>query len=115
MGFLLRDAVPLRTTDGGQRWAELTSAAPLYKYAVALTMSVSWSGNTLVLHGVDHDAIERGAAGAMVFKSTNNGDNWTDETGDIVTISLNEGVWYDKDFYMTSSGEGIMVKRNFEL
>jgi len=111
--FLLRDAVPLRTTDGGKTWTELTSAAPLFKYA-APSMSVSWSGKTLVLHGVDHSAIERGAAGAMVFKSINNGDSWTDETGDIVTISLNEGVWYDTDFYMTSSGEGIIVKRNFE-
>ena len=33
-----------------------------------------------------------------------------DETGDLVTISPNSGVWYDTDFYLVSSGEGIAVK-----
>jgi hypothetical protein len=37
-----------------------------------------------------------------------------DETGDLVTISPGSGVWYDTDFYLVSSGEGITVKRDFE-
>jgi len=112
--FLMRDtAVPLRTTDGGHTWTELTSAAPLFKYA-GFSMSVSWSGKTLVLSGSDKSAIGRGEFGTHVWKSTDNGDSWSDETGDLVTISLGIAVWYEKDLYMTSGGEGVVVKRNFE-
>ena len=49
-----------------------------------------------------------------VFKSTNDGEDWTDESGDIVTISPGSGVWYEKDFYFVTAGEGVTVKRNFE-
>ena len=52
--------------------------------------------------------------GTYVWKSTDDGNTWTDETGDLVTISLGAGVWYENDFYLTSGGEGILVKRNFE-
>ena len=41
-------------------------------------------------------------------------DSWTDETGDLVTISPGPGVWYEHDFYFVTRGEGICVKRNFE-
>ena len=41
-------------------------------------------------------------------------DSWTDETGDLVTISPGPGVWYENDFYFVTRGEGICVKRNFE-
>ena len=37
-----------------------------------------------------------------------------DETGDLVTISLGGAAWYETDFYITSAGEGILVKRGFE-
>jgi hypothetical protein len=49
-----------------------------------------------------------------VWKSTDDGETWVDETGDLVTISPGSGVWYDTDFYLVSSGEGITVKRDFE-
>ena len=42
------------------------------------------------------------------------GNTWTDETGDLVTISPGSGVWYEKDFYFVTRGEGICVKRDFE-
>ena len=38
-----------------------------------------------------------GTATAGVWKSTNDGDDWTDETGDLVTISPGPAVWYEKD------------------
>jgi len=112
--FLLRGgSVPLRTTDGGKTWTELTSAAPLFKYGATLELTTSWSGKTLVFHGNDHSAIQRGEYGTKVWKSINNGDDWSDETGDMITISLGHGVWYENDFYLVSYGEGVMVKRNF--
>ena len=113
--FMVRDgAVPLRTTNGGSTWTELTSAAPLYKYGATFLASLSWSGNTLVLHGVDHSAIGRGEYGTSVWKSCDSGNTWADETGDLVTISPGPGVWYEKDFYLVTSGEGVTVKRNFD-
>ena len=33
---------------------------------------------------------------------------------DLVTISPGPGVWYDRDFYFVTRGEGVTVKRNFE-
>eukprot|EP00935_MAST-01C_sp_MAST-1C-sp1_P002423 g2423.t1 len=113
--FMLRGgAVPLRTTDGGASWQELTSAAPLFKYGATMDGSISWSGKTLVLSGVDLSAINRGEYGTSVWKSTDDGNTWTDETGDLVTISPGPGVWYEKDFYFVTRGEGVTVKRGFE-
>jgi len=113
--FMVRNgAVPLRTTDGGLTWTELTSAAPLYKYGASFDASLSWSGNTLVLHGTDHSAIRRGEYATSVWKSCDTGNTWTDEAGDLVTISPGPGVWYEKDFYFVTSGEGVTVKRNFD-
>ena len=45
---------------------------------------------------------------------TNDGDDWLDETGDLVTISPGPGVWYERDFYFVTRGEGVTVKRDFE-
>ena len=113
--FMLRGgAVPLRTTDGGVSWAELSSAAPLFKNKATFDGSLSWSGSTLVLSGVDNAAIDQGYYGTAVWKSHNDGDDWTDETGDLVTISPGPGVWYEKDFYFVTRGEGVTVMRNFE-
>jgi hypothetical protein len=29
-------------------------------------------------------------------------------------MAVNSGVWYQKDFYLTTSGSGILVKRDFD-
>ena len=38
-----------------------------------------------MLHGSDRSAIARRAYGTVVWKSTDDGETWTDETGDLVT------------------------------
>ena len=50
-----------------------------------------------------------------MWKSADDGETWTDETGDLVTISPGPGVWFEKDYYQVTRGEGLTVKRNFEL
>ena len=49
-----------------------------------------------------------------MWKSSDDGDSWTDETGDLVTISPGPGVWYEDDFYLVTRGEGVTVKRDFD-
>ena len=58
-------------------------------------------------------AIGRGEYGSHVWKSSDGGESWSDETGDLVTISMGAGVWYERDFYLVTAGEGVMVKREF--
>lgn len=113
--FMLRaGAVPLRTVDAGKTWTELQGAAPLFKYGATMDGSLSWSGKTLVLHGVDLSAVDRGEYATSVWKSCDDGETWMDETGDLVTISPGPGVWYEADFYFVTRGEGVTVKRNFD-
>jgi len=111
----LRD-VPLKTIDGGSTWAPLSnSPAKLSKITSGNVGSLSWSGKTLVVHGADMSAIGRQERATSVFKSTDDGATWTDETGDIITVSPGKGAWFEKDFYLATGGQGILVKRNFEL
>jgi len=117
--FMMRSGqVPLRTTDGGATWQPLLTTAPLFKYKASLAASISWTGRTLVIHGEDPSAVSRQEFATTVWKSHDDGNTWADETGDLVTISLNTfghgAVWYEDDFYLLSSGEGICVKRNFD-
>jgi len=114
MFMLRKGVVPLRTIDGGVTWTELSATAPLFKHGVTMDGMISWSGSTLILKGNDRSAIARGEYGTKVWKSVDDGDKWVDETGDMVTISLGQGVWYEKDFYLVTGGEGILVKRNLE-
>ena len=110
--MLRQGAVPLKTVDGGKTWVELTSPAlaKLFKYGAALKGCLSWSGKTLVIHGADMSAIGRQERATVVYKSTDDGTTWTDETGDIITVSPGQGVWYEKDFYFVTAGEGITVR-----
>lgn len=113
--FMLRSGlVPLRSQDGGASWQGLNATAALFKYGVTLDGSISWTGKTLMLTGNDKSAIGRGEYGTVVWRSTDDGDSWTDETGDLVTISVAAGVWYESDYYFVTLGEGICVKRNFD-
>jgi hypothetical protein len=51
--FVLRSSsmVPLRTRDAGKTWAPLDSFAPIASVGFAFDMS--WSGQTIVVHGLD--------------------------------------------------------------
>lgn len=41
--FMFRQrAVPLKTTDGGKSWTELSSLAKLYAYGATFDASLSW-------------------------------------------------------------------------
>jgi len=114
--FLVRkDKVPLKTVDGGSTWAPMMSLAALFpEPGVKLEGELSWSGNTLVVYGVDGSAILRNEFGSFIWKSADDGETWTDETGDLATLSIGHGRWYETDFYLITQGEGVIVKRNFE-
>jgi len=112
--ILLRSgAVPLRTMDSGNTWIELTNCQPLYKGG-NVQGSYSWSGNTVVLIQTDSGAPSRGERGSYVWKSSNDGADWTDETGDIVTMALHNPTWYESDLYIPTSGEGILLANDFD-
>lgn len=112
--ILLRSGtVPLRTMDGGDTWTELTNCQPLYRGG-NVQGSYSWTGNTVVLIQTDNGAPSRGERGSYVWKSKNDGNNWTDETGDIVTMAVHSPSWYESDLYLPTSGEGLLLARNFD-
>ena len=116
--MLRRGAPPLRTTDGGRVWYPLrVQSLPkptFFDHGATLDGSLSWSGETLVLHGSDLSAISREEYGTVVWKSMDDGDTWTDETADLVTISPGDAAWFEKDLYFVTRGEGVTVKRGFE-
>ena len=101
--------VPLRTTDGGMTWLPMPSCAPVATFGHGLVWS--WSGKTLVMMGsggsrstADHPHAP------FVWVSKDDGDSWTDETGDLVTMAPGAANWYEGDFYINSMGQGIQVK-----
>ena len=113
--FVVRGgAVPLKTVDGGVAWKPMTFLASLYPSpAVRFQLELSWTGKTLVHCGVGFTAIQRRGRASSVWKSTDDGEAWTDETGDLVTVSIGHGRWYESDFYLVTQGEGVIAKRNF--
>merc|ERR1712167_30004 len=99
--FVFRQGqVPLRTKDGGASWQPLNATVKLFQYGATYDGTISWTGNALVLHGCDRGAIGRHERCTSVWRSLNDGDSWTDETGDIITNSPGSGVWFEKDFYL---------------
>jgi hypothetical protein len=119
MFMLRKNDVPLKTIDSGSTWSPLDNTpAKLTQFqtpdAAHPLGALSWSGKTLVVSGVDQSAIGRQERSSAVFKSTDDGESWTDETGDIITVSMGHGCWYEKDYYLVTGGEGIIVRRNFE-
>jgi len=114
--ILLRgNDVPLRTKDGGSSWHPLQNCANISTPGYTRSGEYSWTGRTLVIHGRDNSAPSRGQRASFVWKTVDDGDTWSDETGDLVTMAVNAGQWFGSDFYLTTSGEGILVKRNFDL
>jgi len=107
--FVLRKGlVPLRTRDAGKSWSALDSFAPLA--TVGFSFDLSWSGKTIMVHGVDQTKIAQGKQAVFVWRSTDDGDSFIDETDDVVSNHIAGGYWYEGTFYLTSSGQGIMAK-----
>ena len=110
----------LKTVDGvGGPWKPMTSLASLYPTPFGkFHAELSWTGQTLVVYGNDPTAIKRRQFGTAVWKSSvssaHDGETWTDETGDLATISMGHGRWHESDFYIIMQGEGVIVKRNVD-
>ena len=102
----------LRTQDGGTSWHALPSTSSLIPCRVS--GSYSWTAKTLVVYGGDTSRPAHGKQAAFVFKSTDDGDSWADETADLAVMSVDGGRWFGSDWYVASPGEGLMVKRNFD-
>ena len=82
--FVLRSKmVPLRTKDGGKTWSALHSFDAIA--AVGFAFDMSWTGNTIVVHGLDTTAIAQGRKAPFVWRSTDDGDTFVDETDDVIT------------------------------
>ena len=107
--FVLRSkTVPLRTKDGGKTWSALHSFDAIA--AVGFAFDLSWTGNTIVVHGLDTTAIAQGSKAPFVWRSTDDGDTFVDETDDVITNHPSGGSWFEGKYYLTSSGQGIMAK-----
>ena len=76
--------VPLRTTDGGASWQPLPTVGSVHLTQVAY----SWSGKTLAYVGTGGSQSATHPHVGYVWTSTDDGDTWKDETGDIVTMSF---------------------------
>ena len=105
--------VPLRTLDGGRTWVALEGLKN-QSAGTSFSGSYSWSGKTLVVWGRDLAALAQGRAPTFVLSTKDDGDTWRDEGQGVVTASPASGSWYGDDFYLSSAGEGIMVKRGLE-
>ena len=101
--------IPLRSIDGGETWQPMHSLVGVEDYIHQF--SYSWSGKTLVMFGVGGDKTTSHTVAAIVWKSLDDGDTWTDETTeDIVTMGAGLGQWYENSVYMNSGGQGIFYK-----
>ena len=108
-------APPLRSTDGGGSWvpwdsfpaaARSTGGAPHAGY--------SWTGKTLVIYGSDPAAPQQGKPATFVMASTDDGATWADWSAGLVTMAPASAAWWRNDFYLSSAGEGIMLRRGAE-
>jgi len=73
-------------------------------------MDLSWTGKTMIVHGFDATRIKQGKKGAFVWRSTDDGDTFVDETDDMITNHPASGQWFGSKYYISSSGQGIMAK-----
>ena len=66
--------------------------------------------------GRDGSAASRGEYAGFLIKSKDDGSSFTDETGGITTSQFGGStIWYEDDLYLTTSGEGILLKGGFDL
>jgi hypothetical protein len=113
MIMLLVNDSPIRTRNGGQTWQRLGNF-PNASQQYTRTGLYSWTGKTFVVFGRDITAVERQEYPTYVYATTDDGESWVDWVDDLVTMTPRSAVWYDKDFYLSSAGEGIMVRRGAE-
>jgi len=47
-----------------------------------------------------------------VWRSTDDGDTWTDETGDNL-VAMGPGIdqWYEDELFLSTAGQGILSKK----
>ena len=100
MLVMRRGDVPLRTRDGGASWQRLLSVRDIAKYG--LNAQYSWSGKTLALSAV--------VGQSLIWISKDDGDTWTDESGDYTAMSGGVAQWYESTLYVSSLGQGIAAK-----
>ena len=62
----------------------------------------SWSGKTL--------AISFNTGYITVWVSSDDGDTWTDESGDYTALTGGTAQWYDNELFVCSLGQGISSK-----
>lgn len=101
-------AVPLRTKDGGNTWHELESCSIISTFSMGALYS--WSGKTLALLGHGGSQSPSHPHAGFVWRSTDDGDTWTDETGDLVTMAVGAAQWYEEKLYLNTMGQGILYK-----
>merc|ERR1712100_982866 len=92
--------VPLRTKDGGASCRRMVSLEDVARYE--LSAAYSWSGKTLAISGVKGQL--------FVWISRDDGDTWTDESGDYTSMSGGIAQWYENTLYISSLGQGISSK-----
>ena len=104
-----RGDLPLRTKDGGKTWQPMESLAPI---AAGLTSVLwSWTGKTLAVVSHGNAQSDYHPHYAYVWRSTDDGDSWTDETDNIVVMGPGISQWYEDTLYLSSAGQGIMAKK----
>ena len=118
-GLLIKDSqtmfvtrkgqVPMRTRDRGQSWSPLPSFQPIA--SAGFGIDLSWTGKTMVVRGVDMSKIMQGQKAVFLWRSTDDGDTFVDETDDMVTIHPAGGHWFSGKYYISSSGQGILAKQ----
>ena len=59
---------------------------------------------------VDPAESAQGNKAIFVWRSTDEGDTFVDETDDMISNHPAGGHWYDGTFYISSSGQGILAK-----
>lgn len=104
-----REQVPMRTRDGGRTWRALESFAPIA--TAGFGMDLSWTGRTMMVHGVDMSKIAKGQRAVFVWRTTDDGETFVDETDDLITIHPAGGHWFNGKYYISSSGQGILAKQ----
>ena len=100
--------LPLITKDGGKTFNLMHSLATVSTYLASF--SWSWSAKTLVAFGSGGVQSSSHPHTAFLWKSLDDGETWTDETGDIVTMGFGVSQWYNETIYLSSMGQGIFSK-----